>query len=306
MTSYSSSSSRGSFTPRQTNTLEITSISRDEFLETLDSEVFVDVNKLREYARHGIPEEIRGDVWKFLLGTEKPNRFDEITMRKSRAEFYDAIDKENPETSKRVRGEVNRYFKRLGKKCPFDTRTTPATFESVICAYLNTNHAIEYSPRLVQMCTPFVLTMKKDFDVFSCFERLMSIMDAYALKMPINKRIAQFLTYFRIALPDLCSYFEEEEVDMNEWASSWLRYLLSRELPLPCILRLWDVYFSQPEFMDFHPYVCLAILNTMKETLEDLDQSEIRTQLLCLPEIDIPQIINQAFNFRSEISASYK
>ncbi|KAJ2374412.1 hypothetical protein IW150_003113, partial [Coemansia sp. RSA 2607] len=33
---------------------------REDFDEVLESEVFVDVNKLRKYARHGIPDEIRG------------------------------------------------------------------------------------------------------------------------------------------------------------------------------------------------------------------------------------------------------
>ncbi|KAJ1679805.1 hypothetical protein EV182_001290, partial [Spiromyces aspiralis] len=126
----------------------------------------------------------------------------------------------------------------------------------------------------------------------------------YASSCSLNKRIAQFLTYFRIVLPDL--YFEDEEVDMNEWVSSWLQYLLARELPLQCTLRLWDVYFSQPDFMDFHPFVCLALLSHLRETLEDLEQSEIRTMLLRLPDVDIPQIINQAFNFRIVINASYK
>ena len=37
---------------------------------------------------------------------------------------------------------------------------------------------------------------------------------------------------FRHTQPDLHAYFEHEEVEPNEWALSWMRYLLSKELPL--------------------------------------------------------------------------
>jgi hypothetical protein len=35
------------------------------------------------------------------------------------------------------------------------------------------------------------------------------------------------------------SYFEEEEVDLNEWATSWLQYLLAKELTFDNLVRLW-------------------------------------------------------------------
>lgn len=36
-----------------------------------------------------------------------------------------------------------------------------------------------------------------------------------------------------------CNYFEEEEVDINEWASSWLQNLFAKELQFENLLRLW-------------------------------------------------------------------
>jgi hypothetical protein len=35
------------------------------------------------------------------------------------------------------------------------------------------------------------------------------------------------------------NYFEEEEVDLNEWATSWLQYLLAKELTFDNLVRLW-------------------------------------------------------------------
>lgn len=47
------------------------------------------------------------------------------------------------------------------------------------------------------------------------------------------------MTLFRSVIPDLSSYFEDEEVDLNEWATSWLHYLLAKEMQFHDLLRLW-------------------------------------------------------------------
>ena len=51
-----------------------------------------------------------------------------------------------------------------------------------------------------------------------------------------------------------------------------------------------DTYFASPDPLDFHPYVCLAILTTCKESLEELDQSEVRSMLLSLPVMDVDRV----------------
>ena len=39
---------------------------------------------------------------------------------------------------------------------------------------------------------------------------------------------------------------------------SWLSGLLARELPLKCLLRLWDAYFADKRQFSLHIYVCLG------------------------------------------------
>lgn len=104
--------------------------------------------------------------------------------------------------------------------------------------------------------------------------------------------MAKFMTLFHTCIPDLYSYFEEEEVNIKEWAASALQFVLSRELTLDNTMRLWDTYFSIPDagWIDLHPYFCLAILKHMKEGFEDLEESEIRTTLMRLPALDIDQV----------------
>jgi hypothetical protein len=67
-------------------------------------------------------------------------------------------------------------------------------------------------------------------------------------------------------------------VDLNEFTTSWLQYLLSKEMKFENLIRLWgnvvlntfitndinigyiciDSYFSMPDPLEFHPFVCLG------------------------------------------------
>jgi hypothetical protein len=46
----------------------------EEFEELLNAEVRIDMQKLQDAAKHGIPQQVRGAVWKYLLGAEQPDK----------------------------------------------------------------------------------------------------------------------------------------------------------------------------------------------------------------------------------------
>ncbi|KAI8085600.1 rab-GTPase-TBC domain-containing protein [Thamnidium elegans] len=236
----------------------------NDFNEILQSEVYVDLERLRILARHGIPSELRGVVWKFLLGVEQADRSKELSNSKARSEEYDQMEKINPDISRRVRGEVSRYQLRTPELVG---KHYTERFENVITAYMNANRDREYNPALISICAPFIYSMEKECDAYYCFERLMQAI---------------------------------EEVDLNEFTTSWLQYLLSKEMKFENLIRLWDSYFAMADPLEFHPFVCLAILRNARENLEDLEQSEIRTMLLRLPFMDMRPIIAEAHNLRHE------
>ncbi|RHZ88195.1 hypothetical protein Glove_26g209 [Diversispora epigaea] len=276
--------------------------SVDDFKDILTAEVYVDLDKLRESARHGVPMVVRGEVWKYLLGVSPADRSQELTSLKAKYDEYLTLEKENTDIIKRVRGEVGRYQRKNIIQDINGTKDYTNVFENVIGAYMNNNNRdADYNSAFVHLCGPFVYCIKNEAEVYYCFTRLMAILDEYNLTHNINERVANFMTLFRAVIPDLCNYFEEEEVDINEWASSWLQFLFAKELQFENLMRLWDAYFSISDPIEFHPYVCLAVLKHTRENLEELEQSEIRTLLLRLPSMDMEQIINQAFNLRHEI-----
>ncbi|KAF9912456.1 hypothetical protein EC991_010543 [Linnemannia zychae] len=302
--SSSSSSSTRRFNYRQQQddpAADSGAITVDEYKEILNAEVWIEIPKLREYARHGIPREVRGETWLYLFGIQDADRSKEVSTRKQRIQDFEQMDKEPTESTKRVRGEISRYMRKTHIE---SSRDIPRLFEEIISAYCHQNHQVEYYPAMVNLCAPFVYSIKREWDAYLCFEKMVNMLDEHFSDESVNEAVAKFMTLFHTCIPDLYSYFEEEEVDIKEWAASALQYMLSRELTLENTMRLWDTYFSIPEaagWIDFHPYFCLAILKHMKEGFEDLEESEIRTTLMRLPALDIDQIVNEAFNIRHEI-----
>jgi hypothetical protein len=60
----------------------------------------------------------------------------------------------------------------------------------------------------------------------------------------------------------LIQHFQHVGIEFIQFAFKWMNCLLLREFTLPCVIRLWDTYFSEGEggFEVFHVYVCAAFL----------------------------------------------
>ncbi|KAJ1557430.1 hypothetical protein HK096_007315, partial [Nowakowskiella sp. JEL0078] len=340
------------------------SLSAEEFQEVINAEVDIDMVKLRNASRHGIPDLIRGDVWLYLLGVKTPDKIHELASSEAKRNEYISFAKENSDISKRIRNEAARYCKNRMKKIPGTSlanlisqktsgtmasssnsstptqnitqsslatsslkniQKNPSTvLENVVTAFLNHNRHIDYDNSLIHLCGPFVFVLAEESDVYFCFERFMTMLsdgecvlvqlnlpklhssfsEEYFSSQSTNTRLSHFFMLFRTLLPDLYNHFEEEEVDFKEWSSSWLQYMLARELPIECVLRLWDTYFSTTEGgFHLHEFICLAILDNQKEDLEESEQSQIHSLVLRLPYLDMDQIISRAMDLRSQFVA---
>ncbi|KAF9295398.1 hypothetical protein BGZ74_010834 [Mortierella antarctica] len=282
----------------------------EEFQDILSAEVLLEITKLREYSRHGIPKSIRGEAWLFLLGVKDADRSKEISTQKRLQHEYEQMDKEPGEQARRVRGDISRCLRRCAQMR--SSRNIPRLLEEIVSAYCNHNRQVEYYPAMVNIAVPIVFAVKKDWNAYACFERVVNLLDAHFSEERIQETTARFMTMFHGLLPDLYSYFEEEEVNIREWAASALRHLLSRELTVENTLRLWDTYFALKEDRDkgdkeggewtgLNTCVCLALLKQLKEEFEEWEQSEIFSTLMKLPALDMDPIINEAFNIQHEL-----
>ncbi|KAG0082007.1 hypothetical protein BGZ92_011934 [Podila epicladia] len=279
----------------------------EEFQDILSAEVLIEITKLREYSRHGIPKSVRGEAWLFLLGIKDADRSKEISTQKRLQHEYEQMDKEPGEQARRVRGDISRCLRRCAQMR--SSRNIPQLLEEIVSAYCNHNRQVEYYPAMVNIAVPIVFAVKQDWNAYACFEQVVNVLDAHFSEERIQESTARFMTMFHGLLPDLYSYFEEEEVNIREWAASALRHLLSRELTVENTLRLWDTYFAQKEdrdkgdkdrgvdrggegaeWTDLNTCVCLALLKRLKEEFEEWEQSEICSTLMKLPSLDMDPV----------------
>ncbi|EGC33444.1 hypothetical protein DICPUDRAFT_48931 [Dictyostelium purpureum] len=282
--------------------------TEEEFTELLSGEVYIDMDKLVAISRHGIPEKVRAEVWKYLLGISKTDKSEEERVKKQQQQDYKEIDKNDSEITKRIRAHLKRYqnYTRSDSRIKIDFQSVEIRnkFENIIISYINYNNDIEYSFGMLAILGPFIATLQSESDIFFCYVAMMKRIEENLQIESLTSKLSRFMMYFRSVLPELFSHFEEEEVSSNDWATSWIQNYLSCELPIECVLRLWDTYLSAQLGLDLHVFVSLAILTNFSEELLELEHSEILAFLQHLPGIDMDQIIAQAYNIRDDIRAN--
>jgi hypothetical protein len=289
-----------------------------EVAEVLESETHVDMEKLLSLAHQGVPDELRAEAWKYMLGVSRSERAEEMSLRKSMETDY----KENENAWRsRPHGELARAVKaavlphRQALSHKDDAAMSLqlyARLESLLCCYLHAQgeHGEELRAGTVQLLLPFVHIYSSDVDAYYCFAELMKRLE-WALTFDGCKQMTvAFMTLLRHMLPELYSFLEEEQSCGGAWLASWLQFFLARDLPLPCLLRLWDTYFAydasygREATLQLHIYVCLAILEACDDEIMELDDSDMLWYLTHLPSLDMGKIVLHALNIKDDVIAS--
>ena len=279
-----------------------------ELAELLESETHVDMEKLLAQAQQsGVPDRLRGEAWKYMLGISRPERAEEMSLRKRMEHEYKENEaawraRQDSELARIVKAEVMPYRKALGQS------QSATRAESILCCYLHAQGMEELRPGTVRLLVPFLQIYSADVEAYACFQELMKRLE-WVLTFEGRKQMTvAFTTLLRHALPELYSFLEEEQCNDGEWLSSWLQFLLAKALPLPCLLRLWDSYFAyyaahgREATLQLHIYVCLAILERCNEELMELDEGEVLWYLQHLPTLDIGQVVTNALNIKDDVA----
>ncbi|KAJ8315023.1 hypothetical protein KUTeg_007173 [Tegillarca granosa] len=232
----------------------------------------------------GVEPSIRVEVWKFLLGyyqwqSTYKTRTDE---RKRRVDDYFRMKLQ----WKTINAEQEKRFSLLKeRKCLIEkdvTRTdrTHNFFEGemnpnlqvlndILMTYCMYNFDLGYVQGMSDLLSPILVVMENEVDAFWCFSGLMERlctnfeMDQKGMKVQLSQihKLMQFVD------PELCNYLESHDSGNFYFCFRWLLIMFKREFSFPDVQRLWEVMWTDRPCKNFHLLLCLAILDTEKNTL---------------------------------------
>jgi len=136
---------------------------------------------------------------------------------------------------------------------------------------------------------------------------LSDIQDHYTAGQPgIQQMVVKLRDIVRRIDEKLYTHFEREGLDFMQFSFRWMNCLLIRELPFPCVVRLWDAYIAEPSegASSFHVYMCAVFLIYWAPQLKQMDFTQLMLFMQKLPTgnwrtKEIETLLAEAFVLKS-------
>lgn len=261
----------------------------------------VDLNPLRTIAWTGIPSEFRPLTWKLLLGylpVAKSKR--EEVLKRKRQEYNNLVNQyylkrtSDDETWRQIHIDIPRMQPLISI---FKQKPVQDMFERILYIWSIRHPASGYVQGMNDLVTPFFVTYLSEFipgisvttdlsplesfqvesltpevlqgveaDTFWSFTKLMdSIQNNYTTDQPGIQQMVRMLAKVMSRVDaQLHRHLERHNVQYLQFAFRWMNNLLIREIPLKCIIRLWDAYLSEGAMTASSPSVnSLAISGSL-------------------------------------------
>ena len=271
--SSSSSSSGLSVASNQESDPKLTKLKRILF----DDEV-TDLNQLRSLAWAGVPNQVRPITWKLLLGYLPVIRAKrEQVLERKRSEYQNLVEQyynnrsSNDEIWRQIHIDIPRMQPLISI---FQQPLVQGIFERILYIWSIRHPASGYVQGMNDLVTPFFVTYLSEFipgnelskvesfevsrltietlqgveaDSFWSFTKLLdSIQDNYTFAQPGIQHLVNLLACVVSRVDrSLHEHLEKHNVQYLQFAFRWMNNLLIREIPLRCIVRLWDTYLSE-------------------------------------------------------------
>eukprot|EP00871_Galdieria_phlegrea_P004241 jgi/Galph1/4818/GphlegSOOS_G3462.1 len=149
-------------------------------------------------------------------------------------------------------------------------------------------------------------------DIYWCFcSMLEKIQDFYTFSQPgIQRRIQLLERLIARVCPTLWTHFQNQDIEVVQFAFRWLNCLLIRELPFPVIVRLWDTVLCEEEgFENFYIFICASLLYFFESKLLSMDFQGLLLFLQNLPreiwtDVNVKIVISQAYLWKELFTSS--
>lgn len=251
--------------------------------------------KVKSRARKGIPDSLRGDIWRKLSGADAC-----LADLANQGVYQRLKAKAAPEAVEvQIRKDITRTFPKhimfqnvAEKKAGNGTLEDQDSYSEGQLALFNVlkafaNHSpIGYCQGMGQSCGTFLMYMGEE----ESFWMMVQLMDSEKYCKYGNVYIMDFPLLFEFLYmhdkfcekycPALFNHFRRESVWTTTYANRWYQ-LLFAELPRETMMRIWDIFFSEGIKILFR--VAIALLKIKGPALLRMDFEEVTTTMQNLP-----------------------
>nr|POE50253.1 gtpase-activating protein gyp1 [Quercus suber] len=304
------------------------------------------LEKLRELAWSGIPDYMRPDVWRLLLGYAPPNSDrKEGILRRKRLEYLDCVSQyyDIPDTE-RSDDEIN-MLRQIAVDCPrtvpdvsfFQEPQVQKSLERILYTWAIRHPASGYVQGINDLATPFLVVFLSEYleggadnwsisdlslenisnleaDCYWCLSKLLDGMqDHYTFAQPgIQRLVFKLKELVRRIDEPVSRHMEEQGLEFLQFAFRWFNCLLIREIPFHLVTRLWDTYLAEGDALpDFLVYIFASFLLTWSDKLQKLDFQELVMFLQHLPtqnwtHQELEMVLSRAFMWHNRYPDLYR
>eukprot|EP00127_Corallochytrium_limacisporum_P003414 Clim_evm42s149 gene=Clim_evmTU42s149 len=310
----------------------------DRFMKMLNSPQ-VDIVELRKISWSGVPAQIRHEVWQLLCGYLPAGRDRrQQTLERKRKEYHALVERYYNETTQKQNPKI---FHQITIDAP---RTAPEIesiqhpvvqelLKRILFVWAIRHPASGYVQGINDLVCPFaiVFTQAKigfdddamtydmsrlseevladiEADTFWCFSRMLdSIQDYYTFdQLSIQRKIFELAGLVQRTDAELDQHLKDAGIEYLQFAFRWINCLLMREMPMKCIVRIWDAYHAEGDkFGELHLYVCLAFLKKLAPEIKRCHEMFEVMQVLQKPPTaswgyeEVEMIMSEAFMISS-------
>jgi len=278
----------------------------NKLIKIIYEDEIADLSKLHSLSWLGVPNELRPMTWKLLLAyvpVVKSKR--SSTLERKRAEYEHLVhqyynNRKNEDIYRQIHIDIPR-MQPLMKI--FQQESVQKIFERILYIWSIRHPASGYVQGMNDVVTPFFVTYLSEFipghsvenvekfeisslsddllraveaDSFWSFSKLLdSIQENYTFAQPGIQRIVNLLEKIMSRVDtQLNDHLQKNNVKYLHFSFRWMNNLLIRELPLRCIIRLWDSYLSEGNWTSTSS---LTTTNKANDNLNDKSNSSSTT-----------------------------
>jgi len=244
-------------------------------------------SKLKKRCYAGIPDRVRGEVWKLLLNIKelKDNAKSENVYQNLLARPVDP----GSESVAIIERDLNRTFPEhilfrekggIGQKRLYNVLKSFSMYRS----------DIGYCQGMGFIVALFLMYMEEE-DAFWGLVRLTTYQpydtgDLYKDKLPGLQKVYYILEKLLLnVLPRITSHLNTTGIDIGMYSPQWFITLFIYNLPFPVVIRVWDVFIIKG--YEFIYYVALAVFKILEDKIIQLSEMEDLLHLLKLDDMNL-------------------